>query len=160
MPSGRHSIIDIISSPLASLFDGGNIEVEPKPYYSICHSKRKKGKPLEAIVEIRKQLAKFPNDFEGTLLLASIQAEDMKDLSSAEMTLNHFCEWNEAPPPQVVAALNHITDWQVKIANDVDSARETLQRIIEKYPDTPASNAAAQRIAHLGGTQKILLDAS
>jgi tetratricopeptide (TPR) repeat protein len=152
-------IADLVARPLSSAFDGGNVEVEPKPYYSIAHSKRKLGKPLEAIVEIRKQLAKFPNDFEGTLLLASIQAEDMKDLSSAEMTLNHFCEWDEAPPRQVVAAMNHIADWQLSVANDVDSARDTLNRIIEKYPDTPASNAAAQRIAHLGGTKKILLDA-
>jgi hypothetical protein len=152
-------IAELVAKPLSSAFDGGNVEVEPKPYYSIAQSKRKLSKPLEAIVEIRKQLAKFPNDFEGIILLASIQAEDMKDLPSAEMTLNHFCEWEEAPRTQVVAALNHITDWHLKIANDVDSARATQQRIIEKFPDSPASNAAAQRIAHLGGTQKILLDA-
>src|SRR5580698_1593781 len=28
----RHSIIELIASPFASLYDGGNIEVEPKPY--------------------------------------------------------------------------------------------------------------------------------
>jgi tetratricopeptide (TPR) repeat protein len=155
----RHSIIDLIADPFASLFDGGRMEVEPKPFYSVANTKRKLNKPLEAIVEIREQLARFPNDYEGTILLASIQAEDLKDLASAEITLNHFFEWEEAPDRQVVAALNQIADWHIKIVNDVDSARATLQRIIEKFPDTPFSNAAAQRIAHLGGTGKILLEA-
>jgi len=155
----RHSVIDLIANPLGSLYDGGNVEVEPRPYYSIALSKRKLSKPLEAIVEIRKQLAKFPNDYEGTSLLAAIQAEDLKDLPSAEMTLNHFCEQEEAPPAQVAAALSQMADWHLKIANDVDSAHTTLQRIIEKFPDTQFSNAAAQRIAHLGGTEKILLSA-
>jgi hypothetical protein len=79
----RHSIIDLIANPIGSLYDGGREEVEPKPYYSVALSKRKLNRPLEAIVEIRKQLAKFPNDFEGVSLLASIQAEDMKDVPGA-----------------------------------------------------------------------------
>ncbi|MGO8764804.1 MAG: tetratricopeptide repeat protein [Limisphaerales bacterium] len=152
-------ISDLIASPLSSAFDGGNIEVEPKPFYSIALAKRKLNKPLEAIVEIRKQLAKFPNDYEGTILLASIQAEDTKDLASAEITLNHFCEWEKAPPAQVAGALTSLADWHMKIVNDVDSARATLQRIIEKLPETPYANAAAQRIAHLEGTEQILLSA-
>ncbi|HTV62433.1 MAG TPA: hypothetical protein VMH30_07685 [Verrucomicrobiae bacterium] len=155
----RHSIIDIIANPLGSLFDGGNIEVDPKPYYSVALSKRKLNKPLEAIVEVRKQLDKFPNDYEGILLLAGIEAEDLKDLPSAEMTVNHFCEWEEAPPRQVAAALTQLADWHLKIVHDVDYARVTLERIIEKFPDTELSNAAAERIAHLGGAEKILLSA-
>ena len=63
----RHSLIDILANPLGSLYDGGNIEVDPKPYYSVALSKRKLNKPLEAIVEVREQLDKFPNDYEGVL---------------------------------------------------------------------------------------------
>lgn len=155
----RHSLIDILANPLGSLYDGGNIEVDPKPYYSVALSKRKLNKPLEAIVEVRQQLDKFPNDYEGVLLLAGIQAEDLKDLPSAEMTVNHFCEWEEAPPRQVAAALTQLADWHLKIIHDVDYARVTLERIIEKFPDTELSNAAAERIAHLGGAEKILLSA-
>src|ERR1019366_9997000 len=36
----RHSIIDLIADPIASLFDGGKEEIEPKPYYSIGIAKR------------------------------------------------------------------------------------------------------------------------
>src|SRR5208283_862821 len=74
----RHSIIEIIAKPLTVAIDGSNEPPEPKPYYSVALTKRKLNKPLEAIVEIRKQLAKFPNDFEGVMLLAGVQAEEMK----------------------------------------------------------------------------------
>jgi len=155
----RHSIIDLIANPIGSLYDGGREEVEPKPYYSVALSKRKLNRPLEAIVEIRKQLAKFPNDFEGVSLLASIQAEDMKDVPGAEITFNHFCERPEAPPSQVAAAWTHLADWHLKQAQDADSARAVLERIIARYPHTRMALQAAQRIAHLGGAEKILLAA-
>ena len=155
----RHAITDLIANPIASLYDGGKEEVEPKPFYSIAISKRKLNKPLEAIVEIRKQLAKFPNDFEGVTLLANIQAEDMKDLQSAEITFDHFCNSPDAPERQVAAALTQLADWHLKLFQDADSARAALEKITEKFPDTELSLQAAQRIAHLGGTEKILLDA-
>ena len=152
----RDAIIDLIANPIGSLYDGGKSEIEPKPYYSIAQAQRKKNKPLEAIVAVREQLAKFPNDYEGVMLLAAIEAEDMKDLASAEMTLNKFCEWEKAPPKQAAAALTQLADWQIKILNDVDSAKATLQRIIEKFPDSELSAAAAQRLAHFGSTEEIL----
>jgi TolA-binding protein len=155
----RHSITDLVANPVASLYDGGKEEVEPKPYYSIALAKRKSSKPLEAIVEIRRQLAKFPDDFEGITLLANIQAEDMMDLPSAEMTFNHFCDRQGAPPNQVAAAFTQMADWHLKFAQDSDSARAWLEKIGERFPQTPLALAAAQRIAHLGGTEKILLAA-
>src|SRR5208283_58375 len=107
-----------ILKPFTALYDGGNEEPELKPYYSIAISKRKRGKFLEAVMEIRKQLARFPNDFEGVMLLAGLQTEDLKDLPGAEITLNHFCGQPDAPPKQVAAALNHLADWQLKLAQD------------------------------------------
>ena len=150
-------IAGILAKPLASLYDGGSEEVEPKPYYSIALSKRKLNKPLEAIVAVREQLAKFPNDFEGVTLLANIQAEDMKDLQGAEITFDHFCNSPDAPDKQVAAAWTQMADWHLKLAQDSDSERVSLEKIIAKYPDTGLSLAAAQRIAHLDGTVKQLL---
>jgi len=155
----RHGIIDLIANPIASLYDGGKVEIESKPYYSIALAKRKLNHPLEAIVAVREQLAKFPHDYEGVLLLATIQAEDTKDLPSAEITLNHFCDWEKAPPKQVAAALTLLADWHLKFAQDTDSARTALEKIIAKFPGTALAAAAAQRIAHLGGVEKILLSA-
>jgi tetratricopeptide (TPR) repeat protein len=149
----------LLARPLTSAFDGGDEPPEPKPYYSIAQTKRKLDKPLEAIVEIRKQLAKFPNDYEGVILLASIQAEDTKDLPSAEITLNRFCDSSGAPPKQVAAALTQMADWHLKIAQDSDSARVVLGKIIARFPETGLALQAAQRSAHLGGAQKILMAA-
>jgi len=153
----RGTITDLIAKPFSSLYDGGNEQIEPKPYYSMAMGKRKRDQPLEAIVEIRKQLAKFPNDFQGITLLANIQAEDLKDLQSAEITFNHFCDQPDAPPKQVAAALTQLADWHLKIGVDVDSARAILQKLIDRYPGTEIALAAEQRIAHLGGAEKILL---
>jgi tetratricopeptide (TPR) repeat protein len=155
----RHSITDIVANGLASFYDGGTEPPEPKPYYSIALAKRKLYRPLEAIVEIRKQLAQFPTDYEGISLLATIQAEDMKDLAGAEMTLNHFCDSPGAPPKQIAATLTQLADWHLKLAQDADSARAALEKIIAKFPGSELSLAAAQRIAHLGGAEKILLAA-
>jgi TolA-binding protein len=158
-PMWAPHIGELLSNPLTGLYDGGNEEPEKRPYYSIAISKRKLNKPLEAIVEIRKQLAKFPNDYEGVTLLANIQAEDMKDLLSAEITLRHFYDSENAPPKQATAALMQVADWHLKLAQDSDSARAALEKIIEKFPETELALIAKQRIAHLGGTEKILLAA-
>jgi len=155
----RNSVIDIFANSIGSLYDGGTEPPEPKPYYSIALAKRKLNRPLEAIVEIRKQLATFPDDYEGVHLLATVQAEDMKDLTGAEMTLNHFCDSPAAPPRQVAAALTQLADWHLKLAQDPDSARAALEKIIAKFPDSDLALAAAQRIAHLGGAEQILLAA-
>ena len=153
----RHSIIEIFTKPLTNMFDGGSEPPEPKPYYSIAITKQKRGHPLEAIVVIREQLAKFPNDFEGVLLLAHIQAEDMNDLPGAEITLDNFCASSGAHPRQVAAAWTRLADWHLKIGVDVDSARAALEKIIARFPETELSLHAEQRIAHLGGAEKILL---
>jgi hypothetical protein len=153
----RGSLIEMAVKPFTNLFDGGNEPPEKKPYYSIATAKRKRGFYLESIVEIRKQLAKFPDNFEGVMLLASVQAEDMKDLPGAEMTLNHFCASPKAPPKQVAAAWTTLADWHMKIGVDVGSARASLQKIVERFPETEMALQAQQRMAHLGGVEKILL---
>ncbi len=155
----RGSVTDIFANSIGSMYDGGSEPPEPKPYYSIALAKRKLRRPLEAVVEIRKQLANFPNDYEGICLLAAIQAEDLKDLPGAEITLNHFADRPDAPPRQAAAALSQIADWHLKLAQDAGAARAALERIIEKFPGTDLALGAAQRIAHLGGTEKILLAA-
>jgi TolA-binding protein len=148
---------DFLISPLTNIFDGGGEPPEPKPVYSSALAKRKTNRPLEAIVAIREQLAKFPTDFEGIMLLANIQAEDMNDLPGAEITLNNFCNSPNAPDRQVVAALTQLADWHLKKSVDVDAARAALEKIVARFPDTEISLRAEQRLAHLGETEKILL---
>ena len=153
----RNSLLELITKPFTSLFDGGSEPPDPKPAYSSALAKRKSNRPLEAVVAIREQLAKFPNDFEGVMLLAGIQAEDLDDLPGAEITLNHFSDSPDAPDRQVVAALTQLADWHLKKGADVDAARAALQKIVARFPDTEISLRAEQRLAHLGETEKIIL---
>jgi len=151
------TIASKIAEPLTNIIDGGNEPPEPKPCYSAAQARRKRREFLEAVVAVREQLARFPNDMEGVMLLAAMQAEDLRDLPAAEMTLNHFCDRPEAPPKQVAAAMNQLADWHLKLAQDVNSARAAFKKIVARFPDTELSFQAAQRIAHLDGTEKQLL---
>lgn len=156
-------IMSIIWTPQISAFlvgllmsgmDGGKLPPEARPYYAFAIAKRKRHKPLEAVDVIREHLAKTPDDFEGVMLLANIQADDLKDLSSAEVTVNHFCECEQAPAEQVTAALVQVTDWRLKFYREISAIKAELQRIVEKYPGTTAALTARERIAHLGVTEK------
>jgi tetratricopeptide (TPR) repeat protein len=151
----RNAIIDFICSPLTNLFTGGTESEEKKPQYSSATAKRKRGRYDEAIAEVRRQLDRFPNDLEGLLLLAGIQAEDMKDMPAAENTLNRFCDRPQSPLNLVATTFNQLADWHLKIA-DVDSARAAFQKIVARFPGTVAALQAEQRLAHLGETEKII----
>ena len=85
--------------PLTSAIDGGDEEPEPRPFYSIARAQRKKGRLREALAEVRKQLDKFPDDYEGTILLAELLAEDLNDLPGAELTIHRLCSQADLPPP-------------------------------------------------------------
>jgi tetratricopeptide (TPR) repeat protein len=154
----RHSVLDFLTKPLTGLFDGGDEKPEHKPFYSIAQTQRKKGNYSGAINEVRKQLEKFPDDFEGFMLLAAIQAENLNDLSAAEITLNKFCAGKRAPDAHVAAAWTAMADWHLKHGVDMDSARASLEKIITRFPETELALKAEQRLAHLTATEKILLD--
>ena len=152
----RRNIGAIIADPLGALFDGGNVPPEPKPAYSIAQALHKRGKHLEAIAEVRKQLDMFPTDMEGMLFLAQIQAEELKDLPGAELTIHRFCSQPEHAPKNVAFALYSMADWHLKLGQDAEAARRNLQMVIDMFPDSEVALAAAQRIAHLGNAEMLL----
>ena len=142
--------------PITDLFDGGNQEIEPQPFYSISRALRGKGKYLEAVAAIRKQLDRFPTDLEGNMLLAETQAENLNDLPGAEITLHRWCSQPGHAPRNIAFALNTLADWHLKIAQDRDGAKLALEKIIELLPKSEFSALASQRIAHLGSTGHLL----
>jgi len=146
----RHNLAELVARPIASLYDGGNVAPEPRPAYSVAQARQKQGRSLEAIAEIRQQLARFPTDFEGHLLLAQIQAEDLKDLPGAELTIDRLCSQPGHAPANVAFALYSLADWHLKLTKDADAARRALERVIALLPDTEFAFTAAQRIARLG----------
>jgi len=150
------SISAIAAKPLSSLYDGGDEEPEQGPFYSIAHAKRMRGLYAEAVAEVRKQLDRFPDDVEGQLLLAEIQAENLNDLEGAELTIRRLCQRPGLLPRNTAAALNSLADWHLKLAQDPEGARRALEKIIELLPESEYSALAAQRIAHLAKAEHLL----
>lgn len=152
----RGSIAGLVARSFASLYDGGDIPPEPKPLYSVARARQKQGKYLEAVAEIRQQLSRFPTDVEGHMLLAEIQAQDLKDLPAAELTIDHFCRQPGHAPQNIVFALYALADWHLSIGQDREAARGDLQRVIDMFPGSEYALGAAQRIAHLASTDMLL----
>jgi tetratricopeptide (TPR) repeat protein len=152
----RRNISELIAKPFGSLYDGGSKEIEPTPFYSAARAHRKFARYRQAIAEIRAQLAKFPNDFEGHMMLAEIQAENMNDLQGAEITVQRVIAQPGHTPRNIAYALNTLADWHLKFAQDRELARQDLEKIIALLPDSEMSALAAQRIAHLGETEHLL----
>jgi len=137
------------ANPVGALFDGGDLAAEPVPLYSIALARRAAGKYREAILEIQKQLEKFPNDFLGQMLLATIQAENLQDLPSAQNTIERLLAQPVLPPPKIAAALTHLADWQLQVGNNPAAARTAFERIVARLPGTEQAQMATQRLAHL-----------
>ncbi len=143
------SIGAMLARPLTALFDGGSEEPEPQPLYSIALARRKRGQVNEALAEVRKQLSRFPRDFTGQMLLAEIQAEDLRDLPAAQFTIERFCQQPGHAPQNTWSALDQLASWHLKFAQDPAAAREALEKIIELLPNTEQANVASQRLSHL-----------
>ena len=149
------AIVDKVSDIIGSLFTGGSEPPPPEPFYSIATGKRKQGKFREAVHEIQQQLAKFPTDVTGQMMLASIQAENLDDLPAAKVTIERLCQQPGHTPPQIANAFNVLADWHLKL-QDTDAARAALEQIIARFPDSEQSQLAAQRIAHFASKEMLL----
>ena len=152
----RKAIAGLIANPFGNLYDGGTAQYEARPAYSIAQSLQKKGRYVEAVLEVHKQLERFPTDVEGQLLLAQIQAENLKDMSAAELTIQRFCEQPGHAPQNVAFALYSLADWHLKVSRDRQAAQRALESIVETFPGSEFAVGAAHRLAHLSSTEKLL----
>jgi len=96
-----------------------------------------------------KHLGEYPNDSEIREKLALIYAEHYQRLDLATGELNQLIKQPNQPAKQVARWLHLLCDLQVKHAGDEALARETLQRIIDKFPNLAAAEQARLRLDHL-----------
>ena len=148
-----------LASPLTDVFDGGSEEVVPTPFYSIAEAKRKRSDFAGAMAEIQKQLEKFPGDYQGQMLLATIEAEHLHDLPAAQEIVETLLAQTGHEPAKIADAFTQLADWQFRFGQDQVGAQTTLERIIACFPGTQFALVAAQRIAHLGSPEKFSLEA-
>ncbi|HEV8543698.1 MAG TPA: hypothetical protein VGR78_14990 [Verrucomicrobiae bacterium] len=145
----------MLAKPITSFYDGGSAEVEARPFYAIARAKQKRGQYEEALAAIRGQLDKFPEDYEGWMLMAEIYARDLKDNAGAQNCIEEILRHGTHTPKNVAFALNCSSDWHLNLASDREAARFALERIVAMFPETEFAHSAAQRIPHLASDQML-----
>ncbi|MGO8700251.1 MAG: tetratricopeptide repeat protein [Limisphaerales bacterium] len=148
------AVARFVAKPLTDNFTGGDDEAARKPFYYLAEGKRRQGLLEEAIAEIRKQLEQYPGDAAGCMMLATIQAEDLHDIGSANGTLEELLAQPSLQPQAAVAALHAMADWQLQFGQNTPAARAALERVVKLFPNSQYAHAARQRLAHLGGVDE------
>lgn len=96
-----------------------------------------------------RHLQQFPYDNEAREKLAMIYADHYQRLDLAADQLNELTKQANQPAHEVVRWLNLLADFQVRLAGDVAAGRATLQRIIDRYPNSAAAESARRRMVYL-----------
>lgn len=145
----------VLAKPITSFYTGGDAEPELRPFYSIARAKQKRGQYEEAIAVIRAQLDRFPEDYEGWMLMAEIFGNDLKDNLGAQNCVEEILRHEGHAPRNIVFALNRSADWHLEHAADREAARAALEEIIRRFPGSEFAHTAAQRVAHLTTDQML-----
>jgi len=150
------SFATALAGLITNSIDGGDVPQDAQPFYSAAETKRRNGHVPEAIALVRKELEKFPGDFAGVMLLATILVEDMNDLPGAQIALERWMAGPAATPQGKASALTAMADWHLQFAQDPEAARVALERIVQELPNTPVAHQAAQRLAHLPTVEHLM----
>ena len=134
-------------SVINSLFGGGE-RLEAKPLYSMAEAKWRQGKAKLAVELIDDELEKFPCDFDGQMLKSQIQMESLHDFPSAECTLLCIAAQPQHGAGQIARALYQLADWQQK-QGELESVKETLAGLRDRFPDSGIELSCAQRLARM-----------
>ncbi len=122
------------------------------PDYSEVEARRRRGDATGALAAIASQLQKSPDDFEGQLLTAQIQAENLRDLVAATATVEQLLTQPKHSPSQISRALNALSEWQLSLGRDREAAKATLQRLVDRFPGTAMALRTAQRVARMSNS--------
>jgi len=148
------TIANMLVSPLTTAFSGDDSAAYEGPAYGQALANRKRGRYDDAVEAVEAQLERYPGDFDGLMLKASIQAENLDDLLAAITTIQETLDDPEKMRFNLPVALNKIADWQLTIAGDAPAAKRTLQQIREVLPGTQAAQFASQRLASLDASEE------
>ena len=149
------TIANTLSSPLTTAFSGDDTEAYEGPAYGQALAKRKRGQYEDAVKAVEIQLEQYPGDFDGLMLKASIQAENLNDLPAAVETIQESLEDPDKLRFNLPVALNKMVDWQLTIAGDVAAGKRTLEQIREALPGSQAAQFASQRLSSLDASEEV-----
>ena len=143
------TIANTLVSPLTTALSGDDTAAYEGPAYGQALAKRKRGQYEDAVEAAEVQLEQYPGDFDGLMLKASIQAENLNDLPAAAVTIQETLEDPDKVRFNLPVALNKMADWQLTIAGDAAAAKRTLEKIREALPGSQAAQLVSQRLASL-----------
>ncbi|HRZ56333.1 MAG TPA: hypothetical protein P5525_12850, partial [Candidatus Paceibacterota bacterium] len=106
--------------------------------------------PVARAEVLVRQLERFPLDSQAREELALVYACDFGRLDLAAEQLEQLVAQPCAPEAQVTRWLNLLAELQAREGGDVALARQTLERIIERSPESGAAEAARRRMATIG----------
>ena len=145
-------VTKLVAGTFLNSMTGAGARSDDQAYYSMAEGKRARNDIDGAIAEINAQLRSFPGDFEGQMLLASIQAENQMNFDAAHITIENLLHQAQHKPSKIAYALTTLADWQLKYSRDEDGARVSLQRLMGLYPGTQIELRTAQRVARMDQT--------
>jgi TolA-binding protein len=105
--------------------------------------------PAEVAGQLVKHLEQHPLDNEAREKLAMIYAEHYQRLDLAADQLEQLISAPTQSGKEVARWLNVLADLQLKHGADYDTIRQTLQRVIDLFPELAAAQLAQQRIERL-----------
>lgn len=105
--------------------------------------------PAEVAGHLVKHLEQHPLDNEAREKLAMIYAEHYQRLDLAADQLEQLITAPTQSGKEVARWLNVLADLQLKDGADYDTIRQTLQRVIDLFPELAAAQLAQQRIERL-----------
>ena len=148
------TIVNTLVSPLTTALSGDDTVAYEGPAYGQALAKRKRGQYEDAVEAVEAQLEQYPGDFDGLMLKASIQAENLDDLPAAVATIQETLEDPGKVRFNLPVALNKMADWQLTIAGDASAAKRTLETIREALPGSQAAHLVSQRLASLDASEE------
>ena len=103
--------------------------------------------PGQAAAAYVKHLEQHPLDMEAREKLAVLYADHFKRLDLATTELEQMIAEPNQPGRLVVHWLNLLADLQIRSGCDYETVSNTLNRIIERYPNLAAAELARNRLA-------------
>lgn len=87
-----------------------------------------------------------PNDTVAREKLARVLAENLGQAETAIDQLGLLLDMPDQPAPKRAEWLSLVAAWQFRYRKDETASRNTLQRLVRQFPDSPQAFAAKQRL--------------
>jgi hypothetical protein len=111
----------------------------------------------EAELAVIEELEQWEDDFNGWLMLAELYANHFDDLAGADRVIRDTCAQESTSVSEVCVAFNRLADWHLKLADDPVAARQALEEICRRFPETHMGRMARRRINQLPASREELI---